>query len=604
MIFPAALRVAVASLLVVSVPAMATEEITANWSFAVAQTTAGTGANTDKTLWGQANDRLNVATKFSVKICIDSAVFACPNSITVLANCQAFNRVCSGASNSFGWSPADGVIGAVNPADGAEHKIYAWAIHTQAPNLDVLLAGSPQTFTWDTARNNFLWYDRPVTTTASPVTALLMGVLINRSDPYSIGVAGGADVCTSGSDHLKPDGVGGHFVSTYGIPCGNVIYGTLSVTNTVTLAAFNTAFGTQLNAAAVTGTVQAMTAVWGYPSIVTGGTTSGTSAHGNCINLGTQQPCTSTTALIYNWPINGATIPTGVKCAGKAYGPGWAAENPAFNSGTTGSLFTAYNVWPTAMLGWARCPTCSASPSTNSTQQWVENVADAVSAIDASHAAIGTNPSGVSTLALTTTTTTGPNMSFPPGLLGSGLNPLVNIVRVGVIGAQVPPGITAASLIANTLVYSQNAQAWTYTVSNKLQAKAGAGIALATGSLTGSLLQSTGSGQTPAQAWMTQSAGAMTDTPFTAGWGTAIEPCLGIPNYQPDLALLIAYELAGWPITEAIAKATRLVLKGNLYGDPFMQPYTPPLPSFTPTGFMVHAAPTPKPLFLAKGSQP
>ncbi len=567
--------------LALACPVFAAEELTAAWSFQISQTTGGSGTNTNRMLGFQIQDRLNPASTFVGKICIDSTVFACANSVNITANCGGYNRTGCGAGHSGAWSPNDGVMGAVSPTDGSQHYIVGWAVGVSS---NVMFAGGDANgkmfFTWDSGHTNFLWFDTPVTTTASPVTAAKRLVVVDTSQAYSLGVSG-ADVCVSGANHLKDDGVGGYFVQKYSIPCANVIYCAPGGTNTITGAAFITACGTQLDAAVTAGVGQAISAAWVFPSVVTFGTTSGTSAYGNCVIVGTKQDCASMTAILYGWPTyHGAEPSPTTRCLGQSYGPGWGPSNPAFNSGTTGSLTTAYGVWPASMLAWARCPTCPASPGTNSSQQWVPNFADAQSGINAVFTAIGSNPTINASLALTTVSASGGNLAIIPALQNTGINALINYVPLGFLpGGQVGTDVTAG-LTTITGLYQQNSQTWRFlSGGSSLNAKAGAGIAFATGSITGQLLQSTGSTQSPATSWLTQTAGGMTGTVFSAAYGTAIEPCQSIPLQQPDFNLLLSYMLAGWPIDEAMAKSLRIVLKGNLIGDPNMAPYVAPLPS-------------------------
>lgn len=571
----------------------AAENLQGSVSFIWAQ--PNTGNNSPGIGW-QAVDFANTTVLQTVRLCIDDLVKGCPsnNFIDVLSNCP-FNVATGGAScgpgQKFGsWRPgSDGNLGSVNPADGAQHQVKLWVRSIANPGTgDVAVDNWPDvfTFTWDLINHSFLAYDIPITTSATPIAANKMLVLVNRSDPYSIG-SSGADYCVQGSDHIKIDGVAGYLGQLNSIPCdaNHFIVASMTVQDAITVAAFNTAWQAKINA--TTG-VEFASAAWMQPNIVTGGSSSSFS---NCEPQGAKQPCYGMAGWITMYPTTNGVEPTFTNCIQKTNGLGKALQNPWYNSGTNATPRTTNGVMPAILLAAATCtsgsPNCIAS---NSTGTWTANFPKWKIIADAGFAAIASNPTlGKAQVSICSPTPNcgvyTENLAMPPALLGTAISSAWNYIRLGTAasptGAEVTLGVGP-----NAIYYHEGAVNFKFDVSS-LSAISGAGLATGLGSVTGFL--SGNQSQVPDVAWLATTTGGMTGTPFVASGGTAIEPCEAVALKHIRSQLFGAYYTAGNSILAAYWKAAPDPWNLQLSGYPFAQPFLPPLPVNKPNWFMVQA---------------
>jgi hypothetical protein len=554
-----------------------------------------TGNNSPGVGW-QALDLANASRQPTVRVCIDDLVKGCPsnNFIDVPSNCPTTvatgGASCLPGQNHGSWRPAsDGNLGSVNPIDGLQHQVKFWIRSQDNPGTgDIAMDNWPSlfTYTWDNINHTFLAYDIPVTTSATPIAASKMRVLVNRSDPYSIGSVG-ADYCVQGSDHIKVDGVAGYLGQLNSIPCDadHFIVSSMTVSDTISVADFNTAWQTKFNAA--TGTEFA-SAAWMQPNIVTGGTNAGPGSFANCEPSGTTQPCYSMAGWITMYPTTNGVEPTGTPCIQHTYKLGKGPDNPWYNSGTNATPFTTNAVMPTILLAAATCTAgCSA---TNGTGTWTANFAKWKIIADAGFAAIGSNPTGGNAQVSICTPTPNcavysENLAMTPASLGHAISSAWNYIRVGTAASPSGSEVTLGTG-PNAIYYGGSSASWKFD-SGSLSAISGSGLGMGLGSVTGFL--SGGRSQVSDLGWLATTTGGMTGTPMVMSGGTAVEPCEAVALKHIRSQLYGAYITAGNSGLAAYWKSAPDPWNLQLSGYPFMQPFSPPLPTAKPTWFMVRA---------------
>lgn len=539
----------------------------------------------------QVVDKSGAFNSYVVRVClslasVNDATWNCAGggqSTTFIANCPLGSVTGCGTSQNHGtWSPSSGVVGSLDPRDGQDYAVHFWVIAKGGDTqlLDVQVDNSPQYFTWDAGNSTFLRYDIPITTTSTPMTAAKLGVMVNRSDPYSIGSAG-ADVCVSGADHVKDDGVAGYEILAHSIPCANAIIASMTVADEITVANFNTAWQTGLNSWG--SGIQGVAIGWFRPTVVTGGSAT---TIPNCESQGTKQPCYGMAAWVTMYPNTNGVEPTGTACVQQTYGLGWGPDNPQFNNGTSSTYWTGNNstsIRPAMMLAAGTCAACSTSNNTAST--WTANFATMKAAIDAAVAAKTTNPSGTAQLSIVGTTYSW-NQAIPPSALNSGIDSHLTTTRLGTAASPVTSHITAGTT-TNCLYYNNGSQSWNYDTAGsgtQLNCSSGVGYAEGLGSVTGQALTG-GNLQTPYHSWLggnvSTNVGGFTGTPMVAAGGTAVEPCEAVALKHPSPLLFLSYYTAGWTVNEAMWKAQRQPWNWNATGDPLAQPFSAKSASLT-----------------------
>lgn len=429
--------------------------------------------------------------------------------------------------------------GTINPKDGSQHTFYAY-MNSASHGAVTCTTGNgwPYKFSPGSAVDDFLY--ALYTAAARGATPSTLAVIVNTSDTYSVG-SGGNLVCMVNGNSIMDTGVAGIYIAKNGIPCNHVHVLPMAVTGTITKAAMDTAYAALTPALDPSEQFEAL--AWMRPFRVSGFVAtglSGTVTPGNVMNSITAYFAYNVGTDFISQSADGTTLTQGQA----------NTANGMFRSANT-TPFTTYGQRPAMMLAYAAC---TSGCGTFMTGTWTESITNATTAINASFAANGTNPTGGK---IVITSVADFNIS------GNYRNtsPLAYGTNTGIAPASLNV-VTSTNAVAATfsttgiLGYSFSANSVNTAATPAFQS--GTGYGAATTSNTGILDGS--AGQTPAVYWLNQGAA------FSAG--LVQEPYGILPQKYPDMSLMMSAYTRGASAIEAAWRSTRDPSTTVFVGDP------------------------------------